>query len=62
MAKFLVKIEKIIDAELPNEASAKFRKSLAETVLENPDRLLVEVDRLRKVTRKPNLPAGNAGY
>jgi len=51
-----------MDAEFPNEASAKFRKSLAETVLKNPDRLLVEVDRLRKVTRKPNLPVGNVGY
>jgi len=64
MAKYKAKIEKEIEAELPNEAAIKFRKFLVETVRKNPDQLLINVERLTGDSRrrKPNLPKGAAGY
>ena len=63
MAKYAVKIEKEIEAELPNEAVVKFRKFLIEAVRENPDKLLINVNHPKggSRNRKPNLPKDNAG-
>jgi mRNA-degrading endonuclease RelE of RelBE toxin-antitoxin system len=63
MARYTVKIEKEIEAELPDEASAKFRKFLMETVRENPDQLLINVNRPTggRRNRKPNLTKDTAG-
>jgi hypothetical protein len=61
MVKNSVKIEKVIDAEKPNEAAAKFRGFLVKSVRESPDRLLITVtDKLsgycRRIHPKSVLP------
>ncbi|MGA3372223.1 MAG: hypothetical protein ABSC48_10740 [Terracidiphilus sp.] len=60
MAKYLVKIEREVEAVQSNEAAVKFKRFLVKAARENPDQLLITVNRVKgdPRNREPKLPKG----